>query len=85
MKEKLNMKICSFGMKRIHVICLQCDIPDSEKQVTREELDQISNQYQFSGWMETSAKEGIMVNESLRSLVTLMFSLMHIFVKFIYI
>jgi hypothetical protein len=62
-------------MKCIDVICLQCDIPDSEKQVTREELDLISNQYEFSGWMETSAKEGIMVNESLRSVVTLIFSL----------
>jgi hypothetical protein len=56
-------------MKCICVICLQCDIPDSERQVTKEELHQICSQCQFSGWMETSAKEGIMVNESLRSLV----------------
>jgi hypothetical protein len=67
-------KICSFGMKCIHVICLQCDIPDDEKQVSGEEIDQITTQYQFSGWLETSAKEGIRVNEALRSVVTLIFS-----------
>jgi hypothetical protein len=59
-----------FGMKCIHVVCLQCDIPDTEKQVNQQELEQISSQYEFSGWLETSAKEGIMVNESLRSVVT---------------
>jgi hypothetical protein len=56
----------SFGMKCIHFVCLQCDIPDNEKQVSEEELEQISNQHEFSGWLETSAKEGIMVNETLR-------------------
>ncbi|PNF22209.1 Ras-related protein Rab-7L1, partial [Cryptotermes secundus] len=56
------------------LVANKCDIPDSEKQVTREELEEISNQYQFSGWMEASAKEGTMVNESLRSVVTFIFS-----------
>jgi hypothetical protein len=61
-------------MKCIHVICLQCDIPDGERQVTKEDIDLLSRNYEFSGWMETSAKEGIMVNESLRSVVTSIFS-----------
>ncbi|KAJ9597753.1 hypothetical protein L9F63_011361 [Diploptera punctata] len=48
----------------------KCDLPD--KQVTREELESFHKQHNFIGWTETSAKEGIMVNESMKFLMEIM-------------
>lgn len=54
--------------------CLQCDILDSEKEVTQAEIEQIYREHEFSGWTKTSVKNGFMVNESLRSVLVLVFS-----------
>ncbi|PSN49802.1 Ras-related protein Rab-7L1 [Blattella germanica] len=48
----------------------KCDL--AEKQVTKEELDKFYKEHNFIAWTETSAKEGIMVNESMKFLMELM-------------
>jgi Ras-related protein Rab-7L1 len=45
-------------------------MPDSEREVTQAEIERIYREYEFCGWTETSVKNGVMVNESLRSVST---------------
>ncbi|KDR13015.1 hypothetical protein L798_13223, partial [Zootermopsis nevadensis] len=56
------------------LIANKCDILDSEKEVTQAEIEQIYREHEFSGWTKTSVKNGFMVNESLRSVLILVFS-----------
>jgi hypothetical protein len=48
-------------------------LPDSERKATQAEIEQIYREYEFSGWTETSVKNGVMVDESLRLVLILEF------------
>lgn len=43
---------------------LQCDL--SSRQVDQMEIENFYKENNFIGWTETSAKEGLMVNDSMR-------------------
>jgi hypothetical protein len=45
-------------------IPLQCDLP--YRQVDQMEIESLYKEYNFIGWTETSAKDGLMVNDSMK-------------------
>jgi hypothetical protein len=44
--------------------CPQCDLED--RQVEHREIEAFYKQHNFVGWAETSAKEGLMVEDSMK-------------------
>jgi len=46
------------------LIFFQCDL--SHRQVDQMEIENFQRENNFIGWTETSAKEGLMVNDSMR-------------------
>ncbi|XP_063609657.1 ras-related protein Rab-32-like [Penaeus indicus] len=48
----------------------QCDLP--HRQVDQLEIEKLYKDHSFTGWTETSAKEGLMVTDSMRFLVDVM-------------
>lgn len=48
----------------------KCDLPN--RQVDQLEIEKLYKEHNFTGWTETSAKEGLMVTDSMRFLVDVM-------------
>lgn len=57
-------------LKLSYLYVLQCDL-QAQRQVEQMEIETFYKQHNFIGWTETSPKEGLMVNDSMRYVNTL--------------
>jgi len=60
-EHMLPHSVCSLNSS---LFPLQCDLP--YRQVDQMEIEELYKEHSFIGWTETSAKEGLMVNDSMK-------------------
>jgi len=60
------MLAVTYGVQilKFYIILFQCDLP--QRQIDQLDIEAFYKENNFIGWTETSAKDGLMVNDSMQ-------------------